>query len=666
MQIQESVYGGRADDIYGAPIPVPSVYGSGVYVSAIVLGPLGAWQVPARYRARPVTFVSSQYWPDAVRTAVVDGRHGLDPGRGDAPVCARRRGDLDMSARTSRSTPRPLAAAGPLVAAVYARKSTEQVEVTDEQRSVTRQTDHARVYALAHGWVVRDEYLFVDDGISGAEFRKRPGLTRLLSTLRPRPPFQVLITSEESRLGREQIETAYVIKQILDAGVRLFYYLDDRERTLDSATEKLLLSITSFASETERERGQQRTHDALSRLARGGYVTGGKVYGYDNVRASTPGPGGGVHRSPARRVINPAQGAVVRRIFEWSAAGWGITRIAKQLNAEGVSPPRGGGHGWAPTAIREMLHNELYRGRGLWNRTKKAHRRGTKTQETRPPADLVDVDLPECRIISDDLWEAAHAALGRRASVFVPQIRALTKTEPLPQLTPPSPYLLSGLARCTSCGGPIIAMSRHHGRRRGHFYGCAHNSKRGPAICSNNLHLPQAILDEAVLDAMIHALDAELVEAAVAQAFARLTETAAKTADRRPMLESEIAEARRREQRLADAIAHGTAGDDAAPEALLTALRAEESRRKDLEQRLATLPQPAAAVSVDRDHVARELRTRADDMKGVLRRQGAQAREALQALLMDRVDCTPVLVAGTRGYAFTGDGTFGGLLAAST
>jgi DNA invertase Pin-like site-specific DNA recombinase len=470
---------------------------------------------------------------------------------------------------------------------------------------------------------------------------------------------------EESRLGREQIETAYVIKQILDAGVRLFYYLDNRERTLDSATEKLNLWITSFASETERERGQQRTHDALLRLARGGFVTGGKVYGYDNVRSSTPGSGGGAHRSPARRVINPVQGAVVRRIFEWSAAGWGITRIAKQLNAEGISPPRGGAHGWAPTAIREMLYNELYRGRVLWNRTRKAHRRGTKTQETRPPADLVDVDLPACRIVSDELWEAAHAALDRRASVFVPQIWALTEAEPLPQLTPPSPYLLSGLARCTSCGGPIIAMSRHHGRRRGHFYGSAHNSKRGPAICSNNLHLPQAILDEAVLDAMVHALDAELVEAAVAQAFARLTETAAQTADRRPMLERDIADARRREQRLADAIAHGTPGD-APPEALLTALRAEEIRRKDLEQQLATLPQPTEVVSVDRDRVARELRTRADDMRGVLLRQGAQAREALQTLLVDRVDCTPVLVAGTRGYAFTGDGTFGELLAAST
>ena len=503
-----------------------------------------------------------------------------------------------MSARAGRSSSRLSAAAGPLVAAILTRKSTEQVGVTDEQRSVTRQVEHARAYALAHGWVVRDDFIFVDDGISGAEFRKRPGLTRLLNTLRPHPPFQVLIMSEESRLGREQIETAYVIKQILDAGVRLFYYLDDRERTLDSATDKVLLSITSFASEVERERGQQRTHDALLRLARGGYVTGGKVYGYDNVRASTPGPTGGTHRPPARRVINPAQAAVVHRIFEWSADGWGITRIAKQLNAEGISPPRGGEHGWAPTAIREILYNELYHGRVLWNRTRKAHRRGTKTQETRPPADRIEVELPECRIVSDELWEAAHAALDRRASVFVPQIRALSEAEPIPQLTPPSPYLLSGLARCTSCGGPIIAMSRHHGRRRGYFYGCANNWKRGPAICANNLRLPQAVLDEAVLDAMIQALDAELVEAAVAQAFARLTETAAETADRRPMLEGEIAEARRREQRLAEAISRGTPGD-AAPEALLSALRVEETREKK--------PRRAArhATGVDRSRLGR-------------------------------------------------------------
>src|SRR5499425_3630135 len=154
-----------------------------------------------------------------------------------------------MSARKRRSTPSLQAPPSPVVAALYARKSTEQTGVTDEQRSVTRQIEHARAWALARGWIVRDEYVFVDDGISGAEFRKRPGLTRLLNMLRPSPPFQILIMSEESRIGREQIETAYIIKQILDAGVRLFYYLDDRERTLDSATDKVILSIAGFASE---------------------------------------------------------------------------------------------------------------------------------------------------------------------------------------------------------------------------------------------------------------------------------------------------------------------------------------------------------------------------------------------------------------------------------
>ena len=106
-----------------------------------------------------------------------------------------------------------------------------------------------------------------------------------------------------------------------------------------------------------------------------------------------------------------------------------------------------------------------------------------------------------------------------------------------------------------------------------------------------------------------------------------------------------------RNSTLAEAISRGSPGE-AAPEALLSALRVEETRRKGLEEQLATLPQSTAAVSLDRDRVARELRTRADDVVAVLRRQGEQAREALQRLLVDRVDCTPVLVAGERGYAF--------------
>ena len=115
-----------------------------------------------------------------------------------------------------------------MISAIYARKSTEQTGVADEQKSVARQIYHARQYATRKGWTVADEYVYVDDGISGAEFAARPGFIRLMTALKPRPAFQVLVMSEESRLGRESIETAYALKQLVTAGVRVFFYLEDR------------------------------------------------------------------------------------------------------------------------------------------------------------------------------------------------------------------------------------------------------------------------------------------------------------------------------------------------------------------------------------------------------------------------------------------------------
>jgi DNA invertase Pin-like site-specific DNA recombinase len=116
-----------------------------------------------------------------------------------------------------------------IVAAVYCRKGTDQTGVADDQKSVARQVEHAHQYAASKGWRVDEASVFVDDGISGAEFANRPGFLRLMNALKPRPPFQALIMSEVSRLGREQIETAYALKQLSVAGVRCFSYLEDRE-----------------------------------------------------------------------------------------------------------------------------------------------------------------------------------------------------------------------------------------------------------------------------------------------------------------------------------------------------------------------------------------------------------------------------------------------------
>ena len=124
-----------------------------------------------------------------------------------------------------------------MTAAIYARKSTDQHGVSETERSVARQIAHARAYATEKGWRVSDAHVYVDDGISGAEFAKRPGFLRLMNALKPTPPFQILVMSEESRLGRESIETAYALKQLVQAGVRVFFYLEDCERTLDSPTD---------------------------------------------------------------------------------------------------------------------------------------------------------------------------------------------------------------------------------------------------------------------------------------------------------------------------------------------------------------------------------------------------------------------------------------------
>src|SRR5262245_53801134 len=169
-----------------------------------------------------------------------------------------------------------------MIAAIYARKSTDQSGLTDEAKSVTRQVEHARAYASRKGWTVAEAYVFVDDGISGAEFEKRPGFLRLMDALQPRPPFRVLIMSEASRLGREGIQTNSELKGVVTADVRVWCYLDDRELTLSSTNDELLVTVNSVIDDMERERARQGTADAMLRKARAGHVTGGRVYGYDN------------------------------------------------------------------------------------------------------------------------------------------------------------------------------------------------------------------------------------------------------------------------------------------------------------------------------------------------------------------------------------------------
>jgi Resolvase, N terminal domain/Amidohydrolase family len=143
-----------------------------------------------------------------------------------------------------------------MIAAIYARKSTEQIGVSDETRSVTRQIEQAKAYAAHKGWTVPDAHVFVDDGISGAEFARRPGVQRLRAALKPRPSFQVLIVSEQSRLSRDTADTLQVLKELARAGVRVFAYQDDRAISLETPADTLVTTVNAWKdSEARREAG---------------------------------------------------------------------------------------------------------------------------------------------------------------------------------------------------------------------------------------------------------------------------------------------------------------------------------------------------------------------------------------------------------------------------
>ena len=279
-----------------------------------------------------------------------------------------------------------------MIAAIYTRKSTEQ----ERDESVDRQERLCRQLATTQGWHIDDRYVFIDKALSGAEFAKRPGLQALLGTLARRPvPFQLLLVTDKDRLGREQIETAYLLKQFARAGVRVVETTTGQPIALTTPIDKVLLSVTSFAAEVERDQARQRTHQALLHKARQRHVTGGRVFGYCNRDVYPEGvdPATRPKRLYVTRVVHEPEAAVVRRIFALYASALGLRSIAHRLNDDGAPAPlprrTGRPRGWAPSSVREVLYRELYRGVVLWNRTKRRDEWGCKKQTPRDPSEWV-------------------------------------------------------------------------------------------------------------------------------------------------------------------------------------------------------------------------------------------------------------------------------------
>ena len=520
-----------------------------------------------------------------------------------------------------------------MIAAIYARKSPIQNGVAEMTTSVTRQVEHARAYADRKGWTVADDQIYVDDRISGAEFQNRPGYMRLLNALKPRAPFEVLIVSELSRLGREQLETGYAMKQLSQAGVRVYSHLEDREVLLDTPTDKFLMSAVSFAAEIERDKARQRTYDAMVRKARAGHVTGGRVFGYDNVEVL----GSSGERSHVERRINEAEAAVVREIFERCAGGEGLKGIAKRLNEAGALTPRaqqGRRNGWAPSSVREVLRRPLYRGEIVWNQTKKRDAWGQKCRRDRPVADRVSVAAESLRIVPEALWRTARARMSERRENYdrwkcgqqggAPDGRGVRTR-----------YFLTGFGQCDVCGGSMQAVSRASSAGRNFRYVCATYWNRGASICPNGRMVDMAVADGAVQQLLATEV---LRPAVVDRALTRALELLRGDADgsgRREGLEHELARVEAELHNLADTAAKG-----GAVPVILEALERREADRRRLRAELERCEAPAtlAPTSVLRA----QLRQSLGDWESLLGRNVAEARPLLDLVLADRIRFTPI------------------------
>ena len=532
-----------------------------------------------------------------------------------------------------------------MIAAIYARKSTGQNGVADEARSVTRQVEHSRAYAERNGWTVANEHVYVDDGISGAEFANRPGIVRLMNALTPRAPFDVLVMSEESRLGREMVETMGALKQLVTAGVRVFYYLEDKERTLDSPIEKVMMALATFGAELEREKARQRVSDAMQRKARKGHVCGGAVFGYRNHEVL--GPDG--RRSHVERVIDEQEAAVVRRIFALCAAGKGVKGIAKALTAEHVRSPRpqrGRPRAWAPSSVRSVLHRDLYRGVSVWNRSQQSNAWGQRVWKTRPESDWIRAEVPDLRVVSEQEWNAAHRRLKSAAAVYLRSTNGHLWGRPPSGIE--SKYLLSGSGQCACCGASMTVRSSHRGKRRHFDFICASYDHRGRTVCANGLPLPMAEADEAILTKMADfVLAPEVVEGAILDAIAALRPSRATVETKRAALAVELGRVEQEQARFVAAIA--AAGD---VDALAVALKERERDRARLSRELAALDTLEALAGFDPQTVERQLRQKLAEWRGLLRRQTPLARQVLARLLDGRIVWTPNREEGL--YEFVG------------
>lgn len=282
-----------------------------------------------------------------------------------------------------------------IIAYSYIRFSSPEQSKGD---SLRRQEQLAEDYCRRRGWTLDTSLSLRDLGVSA--FRGKNALVGNLGVFLAAIkrgtvlPGSVLIVENVDRISRQGIDEGYdIVKSILKAGVHIVTLSPEREfgpeavKSLTKGALELQLILERAADESERK--SQRVGAAWGqkkKRAREGVVMSSRLPAW-------------VKREGDRLVLIPDAVAALHRIFELSAAGYGVISITGKLNADGV-PPIGRSGRWTRGYLNIILKDRRVLG-------EYQPRRG-KDSDGEVIADYYP------RVVSDEQWYAARAGASQR------------------------------------------------------------------------------------------------------------------------------------------------------------------------------------------------------------------------------------------------------------
>src|SRR5215218_6262626 len=324
------------------------------------------------------------------------------------------------------------------VAAIYARVSSERQR---QEQTIASQTAALRELAEQRGLVVPEQFIFEDDGFSGASLQ-RPALERL----RDRAfdgCFEVVLCQAPDRLARRYACQVLLLEELARVGVRVVF-AKEPERS-GTPEDELLRQFQGMIAECERAQIAERTRRGKAHRARQGSqaVLSGAPYGYRYVKKT--------EHCDGFYEIDEAQAQVVREIFDrYTQDGESIGQLARWLTEQQI-PTRTAKANWDRSTVWGMLRNPAYRGQAAFGKTQSSGRHGKLTRTTRARGERHGRRVTRADLPAEQWTHIAVPAIVDEQTFALAQAR-LEDNKRFAARNTKTPSLLQGMVVCRHCG----------------------------------------------------------------------------------------------------------------------------------------------------------------------------------------------------------------------